>query len=57
MNIYKINFYNEISPGISSVVDPGCLSWIPDQNFSIPDPELRVKKILDPGYGSASKNF
>jgi hypothetical protein len=29
--------------------------FIPDPNFSIPDPESRVKKIPDPG--AASKNL
>ncbi len=29
----------------ASVADPGCLSLIPDQNFSIPDPSSRVQKI------------
>jgi hypothetical protein len=38
-----------------SDADPGCLSQIPDPNFSIPDPGSRVKKIPDPG--SASKNL
>jgi hypothetical protein len=28
-----------------------------DPNFSIPDPGSRVKKIPDPGSGSASKNL
>jgi hypothetical protein len=40
-----------------SVANPGCLSRILDPNFSIPDPESRVKKIPDPGSGSAPKNF
>ncbi len=31
--------------------------WITDRNFSIPDPGSRVKKITDPGSGSASKNL
>ena len=39
---------------LHSVVDPGCLSRIPNLNFSIPDPWSRVKKI--PDLGSASKN-
>ena len=30
--------------------------FIPDPSFSIPDPESRIKKILDSGSGSASKN-
>ncbi len=30
--------------------------FIQNPNFSIPDPEFRVKKIPDPGSGSASKN-
>ncbi len=30
--------------------------FIPDPNFSIPDPGSRVKKIPDPGFGSASHN-
>jgi len=33
-----------------SVADPGCY-------FSIPDSRARVKKIPDPGSGSASKNL
>ncbi len=32
----------------TSVADPGCLSLIPDPNFSIPDPGSRVKKIRIP---------
>jgi hypothetical protein len=39
---------------LHSVSDPGCLSWIPDPNFSIPDPRSRVTKISD--LESASKN-
>jgi hypothetical protein len=31
--------------------------FIPDPNFSIPDPRSRVKKIPDPGFGYASKNL
>ncbi len=31
--------------------------FIPDPNFSIPDPGSRVQKILDPGPESASKYF
>jgi hypothetical protein len=33
--------------------------FIPDpgSEFSIPDPGSRVKKIPDPGFGSASKNL
>ncbi len=38
-----------------SVPDPGCLSRIPDPNFF--HPGSRVKKILDPGSGSASNNL
>jgi hypothetical protein len=41
----------------TSVADLRCLSWIPDPNFSIPDPGSRVKKIPDPGSGPASKNL
>ncbi len=37
---------------VSNVADPGSLSRI--RIFSTPDP--RVKKILDPGSGSAWKN-
>jgi hypothetical protein len=40
-----------------SVADPGCLARITDSNFSIPDSVFRVKKILDPGSGSALKNL
>jgi hypothetical protein len=40
-----------------SIADPGCFSPIPDPNFSITDPGSRVKKIQDPGSGSASKNL
>ncbi len=38
-----------------TVADPGCLSRIPDPNFSIPDPGSRVTKISD--LGSTSKNL
>jgi hypothetical protein len=31
--------------------------FIPDPNFSIPDPKSRVKKIPNPGSGSALKNL
>jgi hypothetical protein len=31
--------------------------FIGDPNFSIPDPESRVKKIPDPASGSTSKNL
>jgi hypothetical protein len=31
--------------------------FIPDPNFSIPDPGSRVKKIPDPESGSALKNL
>ncbi len=31
--------------------------FIPDPNFSIPGPGSRIKKIPDPGSGSASKNL
>jgi hypothetical protein len=36
-----------------------CGSWmfIPDPNFSKPDLGSRVKKISNPGFGSASKNL
>ncbi len=34
----------------------GPTMFIPDPNFSIPDPGSRVKKNPDPGSGSASKN-
>ncbi len=42
---------------ITSSADPGCLSRILDPNCSIPDSGSRVKKILDPGSWSASKNL
>jgi hypothetical protein len=42
---------------LTSGADPGCLSRLPDPNFSNPDPESTVKKISDPGSGSASKNL
>jgi hypothetical protein len=38
-----------------SVVDPKCLSGIPDPNFF--HPRSSVKKIPDPGSASASKNL
>jgi hypothetical protein len=41
----------------TSVADPGCLSRIRILIFAIPDPGSRVKKILDPGSRSASKNL
>jgi hypothetical protein len=41
----------------TSVAYPGCLSRSPDQNFSIPDPGSRVKKIPDPESGAESKNL
>jgi hypothetical protein len=41
----------------SGVADPGCLSRIPDLNFSISDPRSRVKKIPGPGSASASMNL
>jgi hypothetical protein len=28
-----------------SVADPGCLSWIPDPNFSFPDKKKVVKRF------------
>ncbi len=70
-----IFFYIRTHPGLRnnrekqrkiSIADPGCLSRVPDPNFSIPDPESRVKKIPDPaikaknlsifnqGFGSGS---
>jgi hypothetical protein len=33
---------------LRNVADPGCLSRIPNPNYSIPDPGSRVKKIPDP---------
>ncbi len=41
----------------TSVADLGCLSRIPHPNFSIPDSGSRVKKILNPGFGSALKKL
>ncbi len=41
----------------SSVVGSGCLFQIPDPNFFILDPGSRVKKIPDPGSGTAFKYF
>jgi hypothetical protein len=35
----------------------GSKMFIPDPNFSIPDPGSRVKNIPDPGSWSASKNL
>ncbi len=35
--------------GMGRVADPGCLSRIPDPNFSIPDSWFKVKNIPDPG--------
>jgi hypothetical protein len=39
----------------NSVADPGCLSWIPDQNFSHPGSWAQSQK--HPRFGSASKNL
>ncbi len=41
----------------SSVAVPGCLSRIRIFEFSHPGSRFRVKKIPDPGSGSASKNL
>ncbi len=40
---------------LNSVADPGCLSRIPDPNFSISDPGSKTIKIPDPG--SVLKNL
>jgi hypothetical protein len=39
----------------TSVADRGCLSPILDPNFSIPDPDSKIKKEPDPGSGSTIK--
>jgi hypothetical protein len=41
----------------SILSDPGCLSRIPNPDFSIPGPRSWVKKALDPGSGSAANNL
>ncbi len=48
------NYFCEKETVWSSVADPGCLSWIPDPNFFIPDSGSRVKKISGPGSASKS---
>jgi hypothetical protein len=40
-----------------SVADPGCLSRIPDPNFSVPDSGSRVKMIQDPDPHKRIKIF
>ncbi len=62
INIYLVHgIYSNIQ--VSSVVDPGCLSRIPDPNFSIPDPgsessiltqkiDSKLSEINDPGCSS-----
>ncbi len=40
---------------LSSVADPGCLSWIPDPTFFHPGSRIRTVSIPDPG--SSSKNL
>ncbi len=39
---------NKENAVISSVMEPGCLSWIPDMDFFIPDLDF---SIPDPGFG------
>jgi hypothetical protein len=49
-----------ISSGKQNLAKNQCCGsgmFIPEPNFSILDPEPKVKKILDPESGSASKNL
>ncbi len=50
----KTACFDELS-NPQTVLDPGCLSRI--RIFCIPDTGSEVKKIPDPGSGSASKNL
>jgi hypothetical protein len=53
----RMESLSEFGPGpsVTSVVDPGYLSRIPDPNFFHPGSRIRTVSIPDPG--SASKNL
>ncbi len=53
--IEHIDLYEILKPSLNQSCGSGM--FIPDPNFSIPDPGSRVKNISDPGSGSASKNL
>jgi hypothetical protein len=54
---YLVSEYLPFVPDRRTEVRIGFGMFIPDTNFSIPDPASRVKKIQDPRSGSASKNL